>query len=165
MHTAGIDTYLMTNIADIETSCFGYKEEVSDSLIEAENYLMGFDWCLKIIDGWIAASFGYILNVFCFKIWPDNKSCYDEFVWVIAGDIPPAYIDIISAPTPFDALNSYINIMQEWVDNVNDGNSVEDCFPVNVPPERKYAEMLAVRLKLLKEDYLPQVHKEYPQAQ
>lgn len=165
MHTDGMDTSLMTNVDDIDVSSLDYKQEVTVSLNEAKNYLSGFDWCLRIIDGWVAASFGYILNVFCFKIQPDNKSCNDEFVWVIVGDIPPAYIDVVSAPTVSDALKTYINIIQDWVDNVNDGNSVEDCFPINVPQERKYAEMLAIRLKLLIEDYLPQIYEEYTQTQ
>lgn len=155
----------MINVADIEASDLEHKKEVAASLNEAENYLMGFDWCLKIIDGWIAASYGYILNIFCFNIKPDGKSCNDDFFWVIVGDIPPAYIDVYSASTPYNALKAYINIMQDWVDNVIEGNSLELCFPVNVPPERKYAEMLDIRLKLLKEDYLPEIYKEYPQTQ
>ena len=154
MNLSKIDTSLMINIADIKTSKLEYKEEVETLLIEAENYLSGFDWCIKIIDGWLAASFGYILNIFYFRIHPDYRSCQDEFVWIIVGDIPSAYIDVVSAPTAFDALKSYINVMQDWVDNVFNGNSVKYCYPVNVPPTKKYADMLAIRLKLLKEDYL-----------
>ena len=154
MNFSKIDTSLMINIADIKTSKLEYKEEVETLLIEAENFLSEFDWCIKIIDGWLAASFGYILNIFYFRIHPDYRSCQDEFVWIIVGDIPSAYIDVVSAPTAFDALKSYINVMQDWVDNVSNGNSVKYCYPVNVPPKKKYADMLAIRLKLLKEDYL-----------
>ena len=157
MHTGGMNTSLMTNIAGIKSSQLEYKEEVADLLAEAKEYLFGFDWCTEIIDGWVAASFGYILNIFLFKIKPDYITCPDEYVWIIVGDIPPAYIDVVSAPTPSDALTSYIEVMQDWVEKVKDGKSTEECYPVNVPPKAKYANMLATRLKMLKEDYLPQI--------
>lgn len=60
MHTDRIDSSLMINIANIENACLEYKEEVFTSLTEAKKYLSEFDWCIKILDGWVAASFGYI---------------------------------------------------------------------------------------------------------
>lgn len=159
MHMGGTDTSLMIHIANIENYSLEYKEEVVTSLTEAKNYLFNFDWCIKIVDGWVAASFGYILNIFLFKIKPDNITCSDEYVWIIVGDIPPAYIDVVSAPTVSDALGKYIEVMKDWVDAVLTGGSLEECYPVNVPPEAKYANMLATRLKMLKEDFLPIITK------
>lgn len=52
-----------------------------------------------------------------------------------------------------------ISIMSEWVDKVLKGESGSDCFPLSVPPQKKYAVMLETRLKLLKEDYLPIIEK------
>lgn len=49
--------------------------------------------------------------------------------------------------------------MTEWVDKVLKGETVSDCFPLSVPPQKKYAVMLETRLKLLKEDYLPIIEK------
>ena len=163
MHTDRIDSSLMINIANIENACLEYKEEVFTSLTEAKKYLSEFDWCIKILDGWVAASFGYILNIFLFKIKPDNKTCPDEYVWIIVGDIPPAYIDVVSAQTASDALNSYIEVMQDWVEKVKDGDSIEEYYPVNVTPEAKYANMLATRLKMLKEDFFPIITKKNSQ--
>ena len=145
----------MINISDINSSKLKHKDEVISSLNEAIKYLSGYSWCVNIEDGWIASSFGYILNIFYFQIQPDNLSCKDNYIWVIVGDIPPAYIDIVSAHNAFDALYCYIIIMTEWVENIMNGRSVEECFPVNVPPQKKYAKMLKIRLKMLKEDYLP----------
>lgn len=156
---SNIDTSTMINVADIETSDLEYKDEVIASLNEAENYLVGFDWCVKIIDGWIAASFGYILNIFLFRVQIYGKPSKNNFFWIIVGDIPPAYFDVASTPTKYDALKAYINVMQDWVDNVNGGNSLELCYPVNVPPEKKYADMLDIRLQLLREDYLPLIQR------
>lgn len=114
---------------------------------------------IKIKDGWLAENFGYILNIYYFKILPDNKSCFDEYVWIIVGDISPAYIDIVSAKNTYEALDTYISIMQDWVDNVACGKSVEDCYPINVPPKKEYAKMLDSRLKSLKMDFIPIMKK------
>lgn len=145
----------MINILDIGNSELEYKDEVSASLQEAQCYLMRHEWCTAIEAGWIASSFGYILNIFYFKIIPDHISCDDDFVWIIVGDIPPAYIDIISATNAFEALYCYIHLMDEWVKKVKKGDSTDECFPINAPQKRKYAKMLESRLKILKEDYLP----------
>ena len=145
----------MINVLDIENSELEYKNEVLESLAEAKEYLISQNWCTAINKGWVASSFGYILNIFYFKIIPDHISCNDEFVWIIEGDIPPAYIDIISATNAYEALNCYINLMEEWVENVKNEDSADECFPLSIPPQRKYAIMLESRLKLLKEDYLP----------
>ena len=147
----------MINIADIGESNLDYKDEVIYAVKEAETYLSRFKWCRKIIDGWVASSFGYILNILYYKILPDKISCSDEFLWIIVGDIPPAYIDIVSAPTAYDALECYIDLMQEWVENVMNGETVEDCYPLNVPPQKEYAQMLDTRIRMLKEDFLPQI--------
>ena len=54
----------MINISDINSSKLKHKDEVISSLNEAINYLSGYSWCVNIEDGWIASSFGYILNIF-----------------------------------------------------------------------------------------------------
>ena len=150
----------MINISDLDKAKLDYHGEIIASLEEAKNYLAGFEWCFEIKDGWLAASWGYILSIFYFNIQPDNNSCQDEYIWIIVGDLPPTYIDVITAPTAFDALESYIRIMQEWVDNVFSGKSVEDCYSINVPPRKEYAEMLNGRLELLRKDFLPALSSE-----
>jgi Ni,Fe-hydrogenase III large subunit len=40
--------------------------------------------------------------------------------------------------------------MEEWVESVFQGKSVEDMIPVNVPPEVEYAEMLKSRLEFIR---------------
>ena len=153
----------MYNIRELAESDLDYRDEIVDSIAEAKSYLMKFGWCDEIREGWLAASFGYILNILYFEIVPDYKSCTDTHVWVVVGDLPPAYIDTISAPSAHDALQVYISIMQEWVDAVMAEKSVEDCFPVNVPPQKHYAEMLNTRLGLLKSDFLPLIPTENAQ--
>ncbi len=93
-----------------------------------------------------------MLVVFFFEIIPASMDA-DDRVWIIVGDLPSAYIDIESAANATEAIQAYTEIMDDWVQCVKKGLSTEDCYPVNVPPENKYAEMLATRLQLIR-DYI-----------
>lgn len=89
-----------------------------------------------------------MLGVFLFEIEP-SRSGVDKYVWIVVGDIPPAYVDVESGENPREVLESYVAIMRDWVDTVFQGESVEDCYPVEVPATKEYAEMLENRLDLL----------------
>lgn len=132
-----------------------YVEEVKALAKEAYNYLLSFPWCLSINKGWLVYSCGYVIGFFYFEIVPDIAKGADSHVWIIVGDLPPAYIDILSAPSPRSALDLYIRLMEEWASKVNNGEDTSDCYPINVPATKEYADMLTTRMNLLKEDYLP----------
>ncbi|WFB64871.1 hypothetical protein PZ892_06590 [Sphingobacterium sp. WM] len=123
-------------------------ESLNNLSLEAKSYLLRHTWCKDILSGWLAVYWEEILGVFLFEIEP-AVSGVDKYVWIVVGDIPPAYIDVESGGDPQGALESYVAIMRDWVDTVLDGESVEDCYPVEVPPTKEYAEMLQVRLDLL----------------
>lgn len=78
----------------------------------------------------------------------------DDWLWVVVGDIPPAYLVTDNAPDPISALGAYNEVMQDWVDAVNQGQPVENLIPVNAPPTKEYATMLQSRLTFLKEQLL-----------
>lgn len=132
-----------------------YVEEVKELAKEAYRYLLSFPWCLSINKGWLAYSCGYVIGLFYFEIVPDVAKGADSHVWVIVGDLPPAYIDVLSAPSASGALDLYIGLMDEWASKVNNGEDISDCYPVNVPATKEYADMLTTRMNLLKEDHLP----------
>ena len=132
-----------------------YVEEVKALAKEAYNYLLSFPWCLSINKGWLVYSCGYVIGFFYFEIVPDIAKGADSHVWIIVGDLPPAYIDILSAPSPRSAMDLYIRLMEEWVSKVNNGEDISDCYPINAPATKEYADMLTTRMNLLKEDYLP----------
>jgi len=145
----------MIPINNILNSNIEFKSEVLDLANEAREYLSSFKWCKEITNGWLAAEFGYMLCVFYFEIVPSEGSKADNFVWIIVGDIPPAYIDVVSAPNVKDAIISYCEIMEDWIDVVNKGNSVEECFPISVDPTKEHADMLKTRITLIKNELLP----------
>jgi len=80
-----------------------------------------------------------------------------KFVWVVVGNIPSAYIDIQSAPNAYKAVESYIFIMEDWIEHVKNKKSIAECYPVNVEPTPEYAEMLSTRIQIIKDDLLPEI--------
>ena len=59
---------------------------------EAASYLMGFAWCKNIIDSQVYLNLGSTLCIFLFEI-ENIASDDDNYLWVIAGDTPPMYLD------------------------------------------------------------------------
>ncbi len=134
-----------------------YADEVFSLSVEAQNYLASFAWCDAILNGWLVKDWGYMLCIFYFEINPTYGSEADNFVWVVVGDIPPAYVDIKSANTELEVLKVYVDLMEAWIDKVRDGKSVKECFPIHVEPTLKYADMLSSRVKIIKSDFIPEL--------
>ena len=119
---------------------------------DAKGYLQFFDWCLEIRESYIGMLYPGILAIFLFRIVPGDNA--DEWIWIIVGDLPPAYLTVDTCPNPATALDGYIGAMQEWVDAALEGRSVADLIPVNVSATREHAEMLQSRLEFLDERFL-----------
>jgi hypothetical protein len=122
--------------------------------VEAEQYLSSFDWCKSIEERWFGWGLGGIVAVFLFKIIPASSEI-DDLLWVIIGDLPPAYLVTDESPMPLDALRIYVNLMEEWVAAVRVGESAENCIPVNTLPTLENAYALETRLEFLKQKFLP----------
>src|SRR5215470_15265655 len=108
---------------------------------EAREYLLSFKWCKKVCRAWFGWGVGGVCAVFLFEIEPDSEKV-DRLLWVIVGDLPPAYLVTDASPTPLTALHNYADLMQEWVDAVRRGRPVDDCIPVNAPATLQYADLL-----------------------
>jgi hypothetical protein len=148
-----VNTGNMINITAIASSSLEYKADLATLAEEANTYLLSHSWCKKIIKGMLDRGWSYILGVFYFEIEPafDNVPTH---VWVIVGDIPPAYIDVKDNPNGACAIDGYVSEMQRWVDHVKHGKSVDNLIPVNAPPSLEYAEMLQTRLNLIRDNIL-----------
>jgi len=71
-------------------------------------------------------------------------------VWVVVGDLPPAYLAHEVDDSWQDALRGYVEEMSVWVEAARSGSSLDDVIPVNVPPTPEYADMLASRLDFIR---------------
>jgi hypothetical protein len=128
-------------------------EEILALCDEAAEFLRGFSWCGRIEERFVGLGVPGLVGVFLFRFEP-RGSGVDPWVWVIAGDLPPAYITTENAPNPACALDAYIGAMQSWVRAVRDGRSVKDEIPVGAPPTLPFAAALESRLAILDREVL-----------
>ena len=126
---------------------------LKELLDEATAYLKSFTWCRDIKKAYLGIGIPPILGVFLFEIVPARKGV-DDKVWVIVGDLPPAYITTEESPNPATALDSYIGAMEDWVEAARAGRSVEGLIPVNVPPTEENTRRLESRLRFLDKEIL-----------
>ena len=126
---------------------------------KAEDFLGSFEWC----GGIKMARFGFgvsnIVAVFLFEIRP-RRPGVDDLLWVVMGDIPPAYLVTDDAPDPAAALKAYIQEMRRWIDAVRSGSAVTGLIPVDAPPISANAEDLAVRLDFMERNVLERYRDE-----
>jgi hypothetical protein len=122
----------------------------------AENFLKSFPWCLAIRESFFGAGIGKIIAVFLFRI-ARVRPDVDEWLWVVVGDLPPAYLVTDCCKTPSGAVEGYIEEMSKWVECARHGRAVADVIPVNVPSTPEWAEKLHSRLETLKTTILPQI--------
>ncbi|WP_018083619.1 hypothetical protein [Asticcacaulis benevestitus] len=70
----------------------------------------------------------------------------DDALWVVSGDLPPAYFVTDEAPTPLEALALYCDLVDGWVETVLDHGDLDEAFPVETEPTEENAKALRVRL-------------------
>lgn len=150
----------MIPIVDVEPDASD-KFSFSGLAEAAERFLLQQTWCDAVKSGYLGYGCEGIVGVFFFEIIPSRPNV-DEQLWVVVGDVPPAYLVCDKAPRPSLALRGYIDEMKRWVDAVQAGRPVDELIPVCyqntlklVPPTVEFAEMLGGRLSLLEQNVLP----------
>jgi hypothetical protein len=138
--------------ADVSTG----DEDLDSARVEARRYLKFYNWVLSIKGEYVGYGADGIIYIFLFEIEPGRPEV-NQWIWVIVGDVPPAFIPADDATTPFEVLDAYIGALEEWVEAARKGKSVAKLIPVNVDANPANAEMLAGRLKFLDERILPEL--------
>jgi len=133
---------------------------LKEMLEQATNYLKSHKWCPEIEEKYFGFGVGGIVAVFLFKF---NKKIEgtDDFLWVVVGDLPLAYFVVDSANNPKEALEAYCELMEDWAAAVTNGTSLDEVYPVNVPPTSEYAKMLSSRICFIREEIIPEYGKSY----
>lgn len=128
-----------------------------DYNMRAEKYIESFSWCDAVVGMRVGLFFPDILSVFLVEI-ESSLPHIPELVWVVIGDLPPAYVryEKTACGNAACALNSYVGAMYEWVEAVENGQSVEGLVRVNVAPTKEWAKELRGRLEFIDEDILPE---------
>lgn len=159
-----IDTTNMVDITNISTSEIEYANELYKLANEAIAFLKSHKWCNEILEGKLDRGWGYIMAVFFFTI-NTNYEGVPNNIWVITGDLPPAYIDTCYNPNGACAIDAYVTEMEQWVDNVLQGKSIKELIPVNAAPTRDNAMMLQDRLNIVKNQILASLKDELAECQ
>jgi hypothetical protein len=116
----------------------------------AEHYIRTRPWCINIRESYFGDGYGGIAAVFLYRIVPSRPDV-DEWLWVIFGDIPPAYLVIDRCKTPSEALAGYIEEMSKWIELAKQGIESDSVIPVTVAATPENASDLEKRLKFLQE--------------
>jgi len=117
---------------------------------EAKSFLLGFKWCSDIRRSFFGDGFGGIIAAFLIELIPASAQV-DEWLWVVVGEVPPAYLVTDEIPDAASALETYVDLMNEWVDAVESGLPTSDLIPVNAPPTVETATLLKRRLDTIEQ--------------
>jgi hypothetical protein len=129
----------------------GETRELRELYKRAENFLKAFNWAGKIERAYFGLGVENIVGVFLFAFIPKSPDV-DNLLWVIVGDIPPAYLVTDDAPDSARALQVYIREMRNWIAAVKAGRSVSDLIPVDAPPTMGNANDLSVWLDFIERE-------------
>ena len=133
-----------------------YYFEVQQVYEKASLFLKSFDWCNKIKSAFLYTNLGSKLCLFLFQI--DNlASDEDNYLWVIAGDLPSMYLNVQNGDTIREILTSYSELAQDWVLHVKKQKSLVDCYPFNVAPTEENADLLQRRVNILNSSIIENV--------
>ena len=120
----------------------------------AQEYILSFSWCRSIRAAYFGDGCGGVVALFLYRI-ESSEANVDEWLWVVVGDVPPAYLVIDDCKTPSQALEGYIDEMSKWVVLAKKGRTSKRVIPVNAPATPEYAEALEGRLKFLRDVMVP----------
>ena len=129
------------------------NREVRDLADEAVRFLETHSWCGRVRGGELAFAVAGVVGVFKIAFEPARPDV-DSVLWIITGDLPPAYVVTDDAPDWQSALAAYVDVMRMWVAAVRNGNSTADVIPVSVAPTAEHAEMLESRLDFIQRDFI-----------
>jgi hypothetical protein len=119
---------------------------------DAETYIRSFSWCRSVCRSFFGGGVGGIFAVFLFNI-DSARPDVDQWIWIVVGDIPPAYVALEDAKSPSEVFKTYLSGMTRWVEYAQSGQTGpagNDIPPVNVPATPEWAETLEQRLNVLR---------------
>lgn len=115
----------------------------------ASAFLASQSWCASVLLVKPIFAIEGVLGVFRCSLITAHPDA-DPMVWVIVGDLPPAYIVHEPGDSWQDALRGYADEMERWVEAVRAGTAVDRLIPVDAPPTRETADLLASRIEFLR---------------
>ena len=116
-------------------------------------YLAEQDWCPPVRDaflGWEQAG----VAAFLVRLQAPIEEA-DAELWVVAGDLPCAYLVVDEAPDGATALLVYCDLMDDCAWTLLAGYPVDEAFPVALEPTPENAERLGEGVRALRKALPP----------
>jgi hypothetical protein len=153
MNPTTVDYDHLVPVEEMAGQDFEETEQLRESLEEAKAFLRSHHWCRSIRRELFGLGVGGVVRVFLFELVGDPG--VDEVLWVVTGDVPPAYLVTDGARTPVAALEVYCGLMEAWIDAVRRKADPSEAFPVSVEPTEKNAALLEKRVWFLRREIVP----------
>jgi len=106
---------------------FESRDDYDQLVATARSFLASRPWCRGIKRIWFVRGFKY-LSVFYCEI--EHTPAQPPDVWVIVGDVPPAYMPTKACGNGVEAVLGYVGALSEVIENFNDGKTLEGCIPI-----------------------------------
>ncbi|MGB8365698.1 MAG: hypothetical protein WCE20_14400 [Rhizomicrobium sp.] len=127
---------------------------LKEMVVAARNYISSFEWSQPITAMYFAYGIGGILALFLVEF-AGKIAGTDSRLWVIVGDLPPAYMIVEPDSCAQNILESYCSYMDEWVEAVKGNGDFSGVYPVAAPRTLENAEMLRSRLEFIRREIIP----------
>jgi len=108
-----IDFSKLTPIELMFGEDFEEAQQLAALCEEAELYLASFGWCQGVKKAYFGLGVSDLIGIFLFELM-SSEDAQDKFLWVVAGDFPPACLATDNCPNPAIALREYIQKMKHW---------------------------------------------------
>ncbi len=129
-------------------------------LQEATDYLKSFRWCPPIDQTYLGRGVGGVVAAFLFHF-RERIQGTEEWLWVVVGDLPSAYLVVDDADNPVSALEEYCELLEDWANAVLEGKPLDDVFPVEAKPTPDNARSLLRRTGFIRTRLLPDWRTEW----
>lgn len=136
------------------------KPEVKTLAEKAVSFVQRHSWCAEVVSGQVGFAIPDKLGVFLLELTPAGPEA-ERQLWVVVGDVPPAYLVCDEAPDWQQALKRYTEEMSRWVAAVREGGSLDDVIPVAASPTRENAELLQRRIEFIEQEILSRPAEEF----
>ena len=150
-----MDTSAFTPEALIQGEDALETEELKAMLDGAKAYVSSFDWCPQVRQAFMGLGIGGVLGVYLLEFCEPIRG-QDDYLWVVEGDVPSAYLVVDDAEDAVAALAIYCHLMEDWCNAVAAGNSLDEVYPVDAPPDREHARMLRHRIAFIRSKIIPE---------
>jgi hypothetical protein len=110
-------------------------------------------WCDSVTESVVAYSVPRVVSVFLVTIVP--RADTDTVLWCVVGDLPSAYFVTDDTSGPAEALDVYIELMEDWAACVRDGGGLDEVFPVEAAASLETAALLEDRMRFLRSELVP----------